>query len=170
MRGLLRIHRDVRAAGVLVDEQRRSPGLAAVGRAEDAALRLRPVGVAERAREHDVRIRRIDDEARDAAGLLEAHQRPGLAGVGGLVDALPDRDVAADAWPRRCRPRRRSGRTARRRATPIDGTGWSSKIGCPVHAAVGGLPDAARGRADVVDERIAGNARDRRTRLPFGPM
>ena len=33
------------------------PRLAAVGRAEHAALRLRPVGVAERADEHDVRIR-----------------------------------------------------------------------------------------------------------------
>ena len=93
---VVQIHRDVGAAGVLVDEQRLRPRLAAVGRAEDAALRLRAVGVAERAGEHDVRVLRVDDEARDAAGLLEAHQRPGLAGVGRLVDALADRDVAAD--------------------------------------------------------------------------
>src|SRR5207245_8138292 len=40
---VLRIHRQVRAAGVLVDEQRALPRLAAVRRPIDAALLLRPV-------------------------------------------------------------------------------------------------------------------------------
>ena len=57
MRGLCAIDGDVRAAGVLVDEQRALPGLAAVGGAVDAALLLRTVGVAERAGEHDIGIR-----------------------------------------------------------------------------------------------------------------
>ena len=41
---------------------------------------------------------------------------------------------------------------------PIDWAGWSSKIGFQWIAAVGRLPDAARGGADVVGVRIAGDA------------
>src|SRR4029450_3872534 len=78
---VLRIHRDVRAARVLVDEQRARPGLAAVGRAIHAALLLRSIGVAHRTREGGLRILRMHDHPDDAAGLFEPEQRPGLAGV-----------------------------------------------------------------------------------------
>src|SRR5439155_22426303 len=68
-----RIHRDVRAAGLLVDEQRALPRRAAVGGSEHAALGLRTVGRPQRAREHDLRIRGIDDHAADPSRLLETH-------------------------------------------------------------------------------------------------
>src|SRR5207237_4401828 len=48
-----RVDREVRAAGVLVDEEHALPRAAAVDRAIHAAIRLRPVRVAERAGEHD---------------------------------------------------------------------------------------------------------------------
>ena len=121
-----------------VDEQHARPGLAAVGGAIDAALLLRAGQAAERAGEDDVGVGRIDDDASDAAGFIEAHVGPGVAGVGGFVDAVAHHvDVADgpgfagsgpdDVWIRRARrrarrwparaDRRRSGskRTARRR-------------------------------------------------------
>ena len=130
---VLRVHRDVGAAGVLVGEERLGPGLAAVGGAEDAALLLRAVGVAERARQHDVGILRVDHEARDAAGLLQAHERPGLAGVHGLVDALAERDVAADLALAGARPDdvRIGGRDGeRRRSTAPAGRRRSAPSWC----------------------------------------
>src|SRR5437016_7665710 len=72
------IHAHVGAARVLVDEEHFIPGLSAVCGAEDAALRLRPVGVAQRARQHDVWIARVDFHAADTAYLIQSNQRPGL--------------------------------------------------------------------------------------------
>ena len=77
-----RVDREVGAAGVLVDEEHALPRAAAVGRAIHAAIRLRPVRVAERAGEHDVGIARVDDEASDPARRVEAEVRPALARVG----------------------------------------------------------------------------------------
>ncbi len=71
--GIVGIHAQVRAAGVFVDEEDFVPGLAAIGGAIYAALRLRPVGVAERARQHDVGIARIDLHAANAAGFFQSH-------------------------------------------------------------------------------------------------
>src|SRR5439155_22396433 len=93
---IARVDRDVGAARVLVDEQRALPRPAAVGRPVHAALELRPVRVAEGAGEHDVGIARIDHDASDASRRLEAGARPGLARIRGFVDAVADRDVAAD--------------------------------------------------------------------------
>src|SRR5690606_24729086 len=42
--GVRHVHRDDARAGLVVDEQRLLPGLAAVGRLEDAALFVRPEG------------------------------------------------------------------------------------------------------------------------------
>src|SRR4051794_39716720 len=84
---IARVHRDLRTPGVLVDEQRALPGRAAVDGAEHAALLLRTVGRAERAREDDLRIHRVDDDAAEPAGLLEPAVGPRLARVSGLVDA-----------------------------------------------------------------------------------
>src|SRR5262249_44202474 len=139
---IARIHRQLGAAGVLVDEQRALPRRAAVGGAEDAALGLRPIGVAQRAREHHLRVRRIDDDATDAPGLVEPHVLPRLPGLGRLVDAVADRDVAADpclAGPGPDdvgigrRDREGANRLHRLRVEYV----------LPVHAAVGGFGDAS---------------------------
>src|SRR5260370_14761141 len=93
---IARVHGDVGAAGVLVNEQRALPALAAVGGAKDAALLLRAVRMPQRAREHDVRIARIDADAADTRGPIEPQMDPRLARVGRKEDADANRDVAAD--------------------------------------------------------------------------
>ena len=72
-----------------------SKRLAAVGRAEDAALRVRAVRMAEHRDEDAVGIARIDGDLRDLLAVAQAEVRPGLAGVGGLVDAVADGEVGA---------------------------------------------------------------------------
>src|SRR5512146_496930 len=60
-----RIDRDVGEAGVLVDELDPVPGLAAIRRLVDAALRIRTKEVTGRRDVHDLRIVRIDHDAGD---------------------------------------------------------------------------------------------------------
>jgi hypothetical protein len=101
-----------------------------------------PVRRAQRAREHNLRIRRIDDDATDSSGLFEAHPRPRLAGVRRFVDAFANRDVAADprlagarpddTWIRR-RHRQRADRLHRLIVEDL----------LPVDAAIDSLGDAA---------------------------
>ena len=153
------VDRDVGAARVLVDEERALPRLAAIGGAVHAAIGLRAVRVAEGAGEHDVGIARIDRDAADASRRIEPGVRPGLARIGRLVDAVADRDVAADERLARAGPhdvgiRRRDGdRSDRRHRLAVE-----NRI--PVRAVVDRLEDAARRRADVIDVRVGGNAGD----------
>ena len=100
-----RIDVDVVAAGVLVLVQDLLERLAAVGRAEDAALLVRAVRMAEHRDEQPVRIARIDGDLRDLLRVAQAEVRPRLAGVGGLVDAVADREVGTLRALRRCRRR-----------------------------------------------------------------
>src|SRR5207249_8589361 len=93
---IARIHRDLRAAGVLVHEERALPRRAAVGRPEYAALRLRAVRGAQRACAAVLRVRGIADDGPDAPRLLETQAGPGLATVGGLVDPVTIRVVTAN--------------------------------------------------------------------------
>src|SRR6185437_9810512 len=79
-----------------IDEERPGPRLTAVGRLEDTAVLLRTRREPDRAREHDVRVGRVDDDAREAAGVGQAHVLPGRAGVGGLVDAVAGHVAVAD--------------------------------------------------------------------------
>ena len=72
------------------------PGLAAVGGAIDAALRVGGEGIAQGGDVDDVGIRGMDADGGDLADVAQADEGPGLAGVGGLVDAAADGDVAAD--------------------------------------------------------------------------
>src|SRR5712675_3705749 len=57
---IVRVHPHVRAARVLVDKQHFVPSLSTINSAEDPALRLRPISVAQRASQHDVWIPRIN--------------------------------------------------------------------------------------------------------------
>ena len=95
--GIRRVDREVGRAGLLVDEEDAPPRLTAVGRLVDPALGARPPGVPLRGDPHDVCIRRVDDDLRNVCRVGEADVRPGLSRVGRLVDAVPGREVAADA-------------------------------------------------------------------------
>ena len=99
------IEQHVDAAGVLVLVEHLLERLAAVGRAEDAALVVRPVGMAEHGDEQPVGVPRVDHDLRDLLAVAQAEMRPGLAGVGRLVDAVAGRRGRGAAGPRRC-PRR----------------------------------------------------------------
>src|SRR5262249_28474544 len=117
---------------------------------------------ANRANKDDVRIRGMHDDARDAAGFLQAHVGPVLAGVDGLVDAVAhgiafaDQGILAGASPDDAGVRRRDGESA-------DGlNGLLVKNRRPAIAAVGGLPDAAGRGARVVSAGIARHTDRRR--------
>jgi hypothetical protein len=77
----MRIENDIDRACVFVFVKNLRPGLAAVGRAEDAALRVRPVGVSDCGDEDDVGIIGIDDEGADMAGVAQADVAPVAAAI-----------------------------------------------------------------------------------------
>ena len=159
---------DVGAAGVLVHEEHLLPAVAAVHGAEDAPLRLRPVGMAEGADVYDVGVGRMDGEPGNAPGLLQPHERPGPPRVGGLVGPLPHGDVAADLPLAGARPddvgigHGHAQRTDRLNRLVVED-------GVPVHAAVGGLVDAPGGRPEVVGVRVARDAGGRGEAVALGP-
>ena len=95
MFGIGRVHVDVDDAGLVVEEEDLLPGLAAVGGLEQAAFLVGAVEPAQGADVDDVGIFRMDGDAADLEGLLQAHVLPGLAAVGGLVNAVAVGDGVA---------------------------------------------------------------------------
>ena len=162
------VERDVGAPGVLVHEEHLLPAVAAVHGAEDAPLRLRPVGMPKGADVDDVGIGRMDGEPGNAPGLLQPHERPAPPRVGGLVDALSHRDVAADLPLASTRPddvgvgHGHAQRTDRLNRLVVENS-------VPVHAAVGGLVDAPGGRPEIVGVRVARDAGGRGEAVALGP-
>ena len=145
---------DVLAAGVLVLEQHALEGAAAVGRAKDAALLIRPVRMAERRDEQPVRVPRVDRELGNLLRVAQAEMRPCLAGVGGLVDAVADGEVRARQAL--AAPDVQDVRIGGRDGDPPDRSGrLVVEDRFPRAAGVGRLPDAAVDHADVEGVRLA---------------
>ncbi len=90
------IHHDVDRPRIDTRGEHLLPRLAAVLRAVEAALLLRPVQVTGRRHEDDVGIRRMDRDASDPAAQRQAHVPPVLAAVGRAIHAVADRYVAPD--------------------------------------------------------------------------
>ena len=82
------VHRDVDRARALVPVEHALPRLAAVARAEDAALGVGPMRVPERRDVDGVGILGMDAELADVARALEPEVRPGLARVGRAIHAV----------------------------------------------------------------------------------
>ena len=80
---------DADRAAVDDDVQGLDPSLAPVGRFVDAALGVLGIEVAQGGHVDDIGVHGVDDDTPDVMGLLESHVEPGLAGVDGLVDAIP---------------------------------------------------------------------------------
>ena len=93
--GIRRIDLDVGAAGVFVLRNNFLPVLAAIGRTVKAALFAGTVRVAEDGGENPVWIARIDGERGDLLAVAKAEMGPGLARVGGFVDAVADGEIGA---------------------------------------------------------------------------
>src|SRR5581483_8141692 len=154
------IERDIDGAGLVVHIDDLLPGLAAVGGAEEAAFGVRAPGVAEGRDEDDVGIARVHDDAGDVARVVEADVRPGLTGVHGFIHPVAEGDVAANAGFA---------------GADVDDVGIGRRHGNaadgrdrllieernPGDAGVGGFPDAAGDRAEIIRVGIAGNAGDR---------
>ena len=83
--GIRGVHDQVAGPGPIVLRQTARellPGLAAVNRLEDAALRVVAPEVSLRGDVHDVRVRWVRDDASDVMRLGESHLRERLAGIG----------------------------------------------------------------------------------------
>ena len=148
----MRIDGDVAAASVLVDVEDLLPGLAAVGRAKDAALLVGVPQVAGGADEDVVTVQRIDDNPRDALAVRETDVLPVVTAVGALVDAVPHRHAVsrpalAGAHPDDIGVRR----------IDLDRAGCHRMVveyRLERDAAVLRLPYTARRRCDVDDHRV----------------
>jgi hypothetical protein len=93
---VLRVDVEVGRSVAVVRVEDFLPGVATVGGHEDAAFLVRSVGMADGRDVYFLRVARVDDDARDVARVGEAEVFPGLAAVGGLVDAVAEGDRVAD--------------------------------------------------------------------------
>ena len=133
---------------------------AAVGRAIDAALLVRTVGMTEGRDEQPVGILRVDGDVRDLLRVAQTEVRPRPAGVGRLVDAVAGREVGTmEAFP----------------AADVDDVGVGRRDGdgadrpgrlvvedrLPDAAGVGRLPDAAVHCRHIEGVRMAAMSRRR---------
>jgi hypothetical protein len=156
-----RIDDQIRGADLVVHEEDFRPGPAAVDGFEDAAVGVLAPRLAHRRDPGDVGIARVENDAVNALGLVEAVVLPGLAAVDGFVDAVADGHGVA--------------RIAFTRADPDDvGTGLEDRHRADRgrrlvvedrrerEPAVDRLPHPARRRADVDDVGIRLDDVDRR--------
>src|SRR5438874_6368896 len=77
----LRIHRETGTAGILIDKQHSLPMLTTIQCAENTALLLRSSQSPFGANKYNLRVSAINCDASNAAGLVQPHVRPSLAGI-----------------------------------------------------------------------------------------
>src|SRR5258708_2193423 len=157
--GIAWIENDVNAAGAVVEIEDFFPGLPSIARTEDAAFRVRAVGMAESGDEGDVWVRRMNNDFADVPGVLQPDIGPGLAGVIRTIDAVAEGDISADT--------RFAGASIddvgigiRHRDAADRGCTLLFKERIPGDAAVGRFPDAAGDGAEVIGIRQGGDASD----------
>jgi hypothetical protein len=145
---ILRIDAHVDATGGLVDVEHLLPGLAAVLRAEDAAVGVRSPEATHRGDEHDVRVAGVDRDVARVQRLAQTHVGEGLAAVGRLVDPVAEahrvaRVLLAGADPDHVGVARRDRDIADRRGPLV------LEDALPGGAGVARLPDPRTGGAEV---------------------
>ncbi len=156
---VLRVELQVDRADVLVLVEHLLPRGAAVAGAEDAAVGVRAVDVAERGDEHHVRVLGVHDHPPDVPRVVEADVRPRLPGVGGLVHPVAERVLRPHVGLARAHVDDvRLGRRHANRADRADGLRVEHRV--PRAARVQRLPDAAADRSEVEDSGLARHARD----------
>src|SRR5579859_2779239 len=85
------------ASGAIIEIQNFFPSLAAIARAEDAAFGVGTISMPERRDVNDVWVRGMNNDVADVARVFEADVRPSLSSVSRFVDAVAERNIAADA-------------------------------------------------------------------------
>src|SRR5713226_576478 len=156
--GILRIENDVDAAGAVIEVENFLPGFTAVTRAEDAALIVFAVGMAEGGDKSDIGIRRMDDHLADVARVFQTDVVPGLAAIVRTIDAVAEGDVAAYAGFART-DINYIGIGVRHRDAADRGGILLVEERIPGNAPVRGFPNAARHRAKIVRVRLARHPR-----------
>src|SRR5205823_4836878 len=135
-------------AGVLILICSLLPGSAAIERAEEAALGVRAVRMPEDGDKNAVGIARVNGDGTDLLAVAQAEMLPGLAGVGGFVDAVAGGEVgAAQSFAAAHVNNFGIGGRDGQRADGL--RGLIVENGRPGLAGVGGLPDAAVVHANV---------------------
>src|SRR5580692_6582250 len=151
------IEGEVGGTGVIIFVENFLPGSPAVAGAEDAALGVWPVRMAEDGNENAIGILRVDDDVGDLLAVAQAQVLPGFSAVAGFVDAVAGGKIGtaetfAAAHINNVSIARRDGKRA-------DGAGGLTvEDGEPGATGIGGFPDAAVVYADVKEIWIAGDA------------
>ena len=153
----MRVECDVDAPGILILVEDLFPIFAAIYCAENPALCVRPIRVAQRSHKNDVRIVRIDDDFADGATVVQADVLPGLACVQRFVDAISLRDIAAQAGLAGTNVNRIVVRISHRQASNISRSLFV-EYWRPGHGPIGGFPHSAARRTEIISRRIAGNS------------
>ena len=156
---VLGVDAQVYGTGLLADVQNLFPAFAAVQRAEDAPFFVRAKGVAERGHVDPIRVAGMDAHFADVSRVGQTAVPPGAPGVGRFVYAVAVGHVGADGGF--AHPRVDHIRVGRRDAEVADRSAFEKAVGDiqPGDAGVGGLPDAARHRAEVEGGDVVGIAR-----------
>ncbi len=146
------IERDVGTTGGEVRAfQREVPGLAAIRRLVEPAIRRIAPERARHGRENRIAARRTDDDVGDAFRIRQTGMGPGLAAIGRFVDSVADRDAVA-------RPRfaRADPDVLRILGIERDGADRLHRLlvedRLVARPAILGFPNAAAGRSDVKGE------------------
>ena len=162
--GILGIDADVVAAGVFVGIEHLVEVRAAIGRAEDAALRIGAVRMPEGRHEHPVGVLGVDIDLRDHLRIAQAQVRPGLARVAGFVHPVAHRKIGPDD----ARSAAHVNHVGIRRGDG-DGADRTRRLVVeqrrPGRAVVGGAPHPAVVEAGIEDIGLAGDA-GKRPRAP----
>src|SRR5207237_1059773 len=93
---IVRVHAEVDCASVLTAGQDVLPALATITRAEDAALLIRTVRMAQRSHVDEVGVIRVDADLTNVSRIGESEVAPRLATVRRSVHTIAVRDVATD--------------------------------------------------------------------------
>src|SRR5579859_241724 len=146
-------------AGVFADVKHVLPGFAAVGGFIKAAVASRPPKRTFSGDKHNVAVTRVDGDATDVLGLLQAHVRPAFAAIFRAIDAIAITDAALAVALAASHPHHAGiFRIEHYRADGI--AAFTIEYRGPGDSVVLGLPDTARGSRDVIMRvifRINGN-------------
>ena len=79
---VVRIHGEIMRTDFFTGEEDLLPGLAAIARAIDSALLIRPMSMAQCRDVHEIRVLGMDTHLADLTRIFQSQVHPGLASIG----------------------------------------------------------------------------------------